>query len=119
MDVYFNPNCGTCRTLRSILEERGVDANYVGYLEQAPSREEIERVMGLLGIEDPREMMRTGEPVYHELELDAAGRTQLIDAMATHPILIQRPIVIVGERAVIARPADRVLELLGSPARED
>jgi arsenate reductase len=119
MDIYFNPSCGTCRTLRSILEERGIEANYVRYLEQTPSREEIERVMGLLGIDDPREMMRTGEPVYRELGLDDASRTQLIEAMVTHPILIQRPIVIVGDRAVIARPADRVLELLGSPTQGD
>jgi arsenate reductase len=64
MDVYFNPNCGTCRTVRSILEERGVDAHYVGYLQQAPTREEIERVMDLLGLEDPRGMIRDKEPVY-------------------------------------------------------
>jgi arsenate reductase (glutaredoxin) len=112
MDVYFNPSCGSCRTLRGILEERGVDAHYVGYLEQAPSREEIERVMGLPGLEDPRGMMRDKEPVYAELGLESADRSQLLDAMAANPILIQRPIVIVGDRAVIARPAERVLELL-------
>lgn len=112
MDVYFNPSCSNCRTVKGILEERGVEATYVEYLEQAPGREEIERVMGLLGIEDPREMMRAKEPVYGELGLGTAGREELIDAMAAHPILIQRPIVVVGERAVIARPGERVLELL-------
>src|SRR4051812_49005131 len=98
MDVYFNPSCSNCRTVRGILEERGVEATYVEYLEQAPSREEIERVMGLLGIDDPREMMRAKEPVYGELGLDSAERAELINAMTAHPILIQRPIVVVGER---------------------
>jgi arsenate reductase (glutaredoxin) len=116
VDVFFNPGCGTCRTLKGILEEQGVDANYVEYLRTAPSRDEIERVMGLLGIDDPRGMMRPKEPAYAELGLESAGRDQLLDAMATHPILIQRPIVIVGDRAVIARPAERVLELLGPGA---
>jgi arsenate reductase len=114
MDVYFNPSCSNCRTVKGILDERGVEATYVEYLQQAPSREEIERVMGLLGIDDPREMMRAKEPVYAELGLDSASRDELIDAMTTHPILIQRPIVIVGDRAVIARPGERVLELLDS-----
>lgn len=116
MDVFFNPACGTCRTLDSLLRERGVDANYVAYLEHAPSRAEIERVLDLLGFEDPRAMMRPHEPLYAELGLDGASRDELLDAMALHPILIQRPIVIHGDRAVIARPADRVLELLDADA---
>lgn len=110
--VYFNPGCSKCRTTQSILAERGVEADYVEYLEQAPSPEELERVMALLGIEDPRQMMRTGEAVYAELGLDGAERDELLDAMARHPVLIERPIVIVGDRAVIARPPERVLELL-------
>lgn len=110
--VFFNPRCGTCRTTYALLEERGVKADYVRYLDQAPSRAELERVMGLLGIDDPRLMMRTGEALYAELGLADAGSDDLLDAMAANPILIQRPIVIRGDRAVIARPADRVLELL-------
>jgi arsenate reductase len=57
-------------------------------------------------------MMREKEPVYQELNLAAAGRDELLEAMVAHPILIQRPIVIVGDRAVIARPPDRLLEIL-------
>lgn len=110
--VYFNPHCSKCRTAQGILAERGIEADYVRYLDQAATREELERVMGLLGIDDPRQMMRTGEPVYKELGLADAGRDQLLDAMTTHPILIERPIVVRGDRAVIARPAERVLELL-------
>ncbi|HSH23557.1 MAG TPA: arsenate reductase (glutaredoxin) [Acidimicrobiales bacterium] len=110
--VYFNPSCSKCRTTQSILAERGVEADYVTYLEQAPSPDELERVMALLGIDDPRQMMRTGEAVYSQLDLDGAARDELLAAMAAHPILIERPIVILGDRAVIARPPERVLELL-------
>lgn len=112
VSVYFNPRCSNCRTAQGILQERGIDAEYVRYLEQTPSREELERVMGLLGIDDPRKMMREKEPVYQELNLADAGRDELLDAMVANPILIQRPIVIVGDRAVIARPPERLLEII-------
>ncbi len=110
--MYFNPACSNCRTAQGLLAERGVDAELVRYLDQAPTRSELERVMGLLGIDDPRQMMRQKEPVYAELGLADAARDALLDAMAAHPILIQRPIVIRGDRAVIARPPERLLELL-------
>ncbi len=112
IQVYFNPRCSKCQDVRGRLEERGVDAEYVRYLDQAPSRAELARVMGLLGIDDPRRMMRTGEAVYAELGLDQAGPDELLDAMVAHPVLIERPIVIRGDRAVIARPPDRLLDLL-------
>lgn len=98
--------------MHGILHERGVEAEYVQYLDQAPSREDLERLMSLLGIDDPRKMMRSGEPVYQELRLDEAGRDELLDAIVRHPILLERPIVVVGDRAVIARPPELVLELV-------
>jgi len=114
--VWFNPGCSKCRGARELLEEQGVDAEYVHYLDEAPSRAELERVMGLLGTDDPRAMMRTGEPVYAELGLASADRDALLAAMVEHPILIERPIVVVGDRAVIARPPELALELLRSSA---
>ncbi len=114
--VYFNSKCSKCRTAQGILQERGVEAEYVRYLEQPPSRADLERLMRLLGIDDPRQMMRTTEPVYRELALADAGPDALLDAMAAHAILIERPIVVHGGRAVIARPPERVLELLGEDA---
>ena len=89
-----------------------MEADYFQYLEEAPSRADIERVMRLAGIDDPRAMMRPGEELYQELGLADADRETLIDAMAAHPILIERPIVIRGERAVVARPPERLLDLL-------
>lgn len=110
--VWFNPSCSKCRGARDLLDERSIDATYVRYLDEAPSRHDLERVMALLGVDDPRAMMRTGEAVYRDLGLKRADRDQLLDAMAAHPVLIERPIVIVGDRAVIARPPEKLLDLL-------
>jgi arsenate reductase (glutaredoxin) len=112
VSVYFNPACSNCRTVQGILNEKGVEADYVRYLETAPRREDLEKVLAMLGTDDPRAIVREKESVYTELGLASAGRDELLDAMTEHPILIQRPIVIKGDRAVVARPPDRVLELL-------
>ena len=110
--VWFNPGCSKCRTVQGILAERGVDADYVRYLEQTPTKAEIEAVLAMLGTDDPRAIMRTGEGVYRELDLAGAGRDALLDAMVANPILIERPIVIRGDRAVVGRPPENVLDLL-------
>jgi arsenate reductase len=68
--------------------------------------------MGLLGIDDPRAMMRTGEPIYRELGLADREGDELVAAMVEHPILVERPIVIRGDHAVIARPPEKLLDLL-------
>jgi len=116
--VFFNPECGSCRTAQGILEERGIEADYIRYLENAPTRADLEDVLVKLGTDDPRDIVRTKEPVYAELGLDSADRDQLLDAMAANPILIQRPIVISGDRAVVARPPERLLELLDHASEE-
>ncbi len=112
LTVWFNPNCSKCRTVQGILAEQGIDANYVRYLEQTPGRADIEAVLAQLGTDDPRTIMRTGEGVYKELGLADADRDALLDAMVANPILIERPIVIRGERAVVGRPPEKVLDLL-------
>ncbi len=68
--------------------------------------------MELLGIDDPRAMMRTGEAVYSELGLSGASKVELLEGITQHPVLLERPIFVLGERAVIARPPERLLELL-------
>jgi arsenate reductase len=113
VEVLFNPACSKCRTVRGILEDSGVDARYVRYLDEAPTRDDLERVLAMLGTDDPRKMMRRDEPIYRELGLDEADRARLLEAMTEHPILIERPIVIRGDRAVIGRPPERALELFG------
>ena len=110
--MWFNPNCSKCRSARDLMDEAGVACELVRYLDEAPSRDELERVLKLLDLDDPRAMMRTGEAVYKQLGLADADRDQLLDAMTEHPILIERPIVIRGDRAVIGRPPEKALELL-------
>lgn len=110
--VWFNPTCSKCVQTRDLLDENGVAADYVEYLQSAPDRTELVRVLGMLGFDDPRQMMRTGEREYAALGLEHADRDRLFEAMVEHPILIERPIVIRGDRAVIGRPPERVLDLL-------
>jgi arsenate reductase len=110
--VYFNPSCSKCRTAQGILADKGVEATFVRYLDTPPTIDELRHLMALLGIDDPRAMMRTGESVYQELELGKASPDDLLAALAAHPVLLERPIVVVGERAVIARPPERLLEIL-------
>jgi arsenate reductase len=110
--VWFNPACSKCRTVQGILADKGVEADYVRYLDATPGREEIEAVLARLGTDDLRSIIRTGEAVYKELGLAGADRDALLDAMVANPILIERPIVIRGERAIIGRPPENVLDLL-------
>ena len=110
--VFFNPRCSKCRTVSGLLEERGIDAELIEYLQRPPTRADLERVLRLLGTDDPRSITRTGEDRYRELGLDGADRDALLDALVANPVLIERPIVVVGDRAVIARPPERLLELL-------
>ncbi len=112
--IWHNPRCSKSRATLRILEEAGVPVEIRLYLENPPGVGEIEEVMGRLGIDDPRAMMRTKESEYRELDLKNPARTraELLQAMADHPRLIERPIVLHAGRAVIGRPPERVRELL-------
>ncbi len=110
--VWHNPRCSKSRGACALLRERGVDVDERRYLDDPPTRAELEDVMRRLGVDDPRVLVRPGEAVYEELNLDHADADGLLDAMAAHPILIERPIVIAGDRAVIGRPPERAVELL-------
>ena len=110
---YFNPACSKCRTVADILAERGVEADVVEYLDTPPDREGLERILRLLGTDDPAAIVRRDEPAYAELGLEGADRDALLDALVARPELLQRPIVVLGDRAVVARPPERVLDLLG------
>ena len=110
--LYVNYGCSKCRSALAILDERAVDAAHVRYLEEPPTIADLQRLMTMLSIDDPRQMMRTGETVYADLGLETATPDQLLEAITSHPILLERPIFVVGDKAVIARPPERLLELL-------
>lgn len=112
LSIYFNPSCSKCRTAQGLLTERGIDAEVVAYLDAPPTVAQLRELMGQLGIDDPRAMMRTGESVYGELGLGSVEGDDLLEAIAANPILLERPIVVKDGRAVIARPPERLLELL-------
>ena len=111
--VWHNPRCSKSRAALSLLERAGVKPNIVLYLETRPSADSLTEVLLLLNCE-PRELMRKGERAYEALGLAAPAKTrsELIQAMVEHPILIERPIVITQGRAIVARPPERVHELL-------
>jgi arsenate reductase len=110
--IYYNPSCSKCRTAQALLDEHQVQADTIRYLDNPPTVADLKRLMQLLRIDDPRAMMRTGEAVYAELALADQAADALLEAISRHPILLERPIFVVGDRAVVARPPERVLELL-------
>jgi arsenate reductase len=109
--LYVNYECSKCRSALAILDERAVEAEHVRYLEEPPTIADLQRLMTMLAIDNPRQMMRTGEAVYAELGLENATPDRLLEAITAHPILLERPIFVVGDKAVIARPPERLLEL--------
>ena len=111
--LYHNPQCSKSRGALELLRERGVDPEIIAYVQQAPSIEELRGLLRMLGI-GPRGILRTGEPEYAELGLadPSLNDEALLAAMHAHPRLIERPIFVRGDRAVIGRPPERVLELL-------
>ena len=110
--VWHNPRCSKSRNGVKYLDEKGVGYEIRRYLDEPPSVEEIRDVLRKLGMK-PRELMRTKEKIYRELGLkDVEDEEKLIEAMAEHPKLIERPIVIRGERAVVARPETKIDTLL-------
>ena len=106
--IWHNPRCSKSRSTMSILTERGVAPEEYRYLDEQPARAEIERVLGMLGADDPMAIVRTGEDTWKELGIDPGDRDAVLDALAAHPILIERPIVIRGDRAVVGRPPENV-----------
>ena len=110
--IWHNPRCSKSRAAAQLLEEKGVKAEVVKYLETPPAKEEIAAVLKMLGI-TARELMRTKEDIYKELGLkDVEDEEKLIEAMATHPKLIERPVVIKDGKAAIGRPIEKIVALI-------
>ena len=111
--VYEKRTCTTCKNLALLLQERGIDFDRVDYHVEPLSENEIRELVGKTG-RPARELFRAREPVYAELALGEhePDDDEAIRLMAEHPQLMQRPVVVRGDRAVLARPVERVLELL-------
>lgn len=110
--IYHNPRCSKSRNTLALLQENGVDPQVVLYLETAPDVREIKGLLSKLGI-SAAELVRRGEGEYKDSGLGKdSGDEEIILAMAAHPKLIERPIVVKGERAVLGRPPENVLGLI-------
>lgn len=113
LTLYHNPRCSKSRGALELLEARGLTPTVVRYLETPLSATQIKALLGKLGI-SARQLLRSGEEEYKTLNLADASLSeqQLIDAIAAHPKLLERPILEAGDKAVIGRPPENVLELL-------
>jgi len=110
--IWHNPKCSKSREALKLLEEKNSAYEIVKYLDTPPSRKEIVELLKKLGI-SARELMRTKEDLYKELQIaKISDESELIDMLAEHPKLIERPILIEETRAVIGRPVEKVIEFL-------
>lgn len=111
--IYHNPRCTKSRQTLALLEEKGVKPKIVEYLKEPPSAAELKRVLKKLGLK-PRDILRQGESVYAELGLKDKDLKDdaLLALMAKNPILIERPIVVSGDKAAVGRPPESVLKIL-------
>jgi arsenate reductase len=110
--IYHNPRCSKSRQTLALLEENGVDPDIVLYLKQPPTASQLRELLGKLGLA-AADLLRRGEEAYSESGLgpDSSER-DIVQAMVAHPRLIERPIVVRGDRAVLGRPPENVLALL-------
>lgn len=110
--IYHNPRCTKSREGLEIVERSGKEFQIIRYLEDVPTKKELKEIIGLLGLR-PGQLLRKNEPIWKE---NFKGKTltdsQIIDAMVAHPKLIERPIAINGNKAVIGRPPKKFLEIL-------
>lgn len=111
--IWHNPRCGKSRQTLELLRSKGIDPEIREYLEQPPSKAEVEKLIELVG-GDVKDLIRDGEPEFKKLGKKKADltRADVAKAIAAHPILLQRPVVVSGKRAALGRPPEAVLSLL-------
>ncbi|MBN1237699.1 MAG: arsenate reductase (glutaredoxin) [Gammaproteobacteria bacterium] len=110
--IYHNPRCSKSRATLELLRERGVQPEVVEYLKTPPTRDELKSLLAKLGI-GARDLIRKNEQAFRESGKElSAPEDELIDLMVENPILIERPIVVVGDRARIGRPPESVLDIV-------
>jgi arsenate reductase len=109
--IYHNPRCSKSRATLQLLQSRGVQPHVIEYLQTPPDEAALRHLLHLLGMR-PRELLRPMEAKAAGLDVTAMDDDALVAAMVVHPAVIERPIVVAGERARIGRPPERVLEIL-------
>jgi len=111
--IYHNPRCSKSRQALALLEEKGIEPEVILYLENPPDEATLKNLLAKLG-KSPRDILRKGEDDYKNNNLGDMGLDdeQLIRAMATHPRLIERPIVVNGNKAALGRPPENILDIL-------
>lgn len=109
--LWHNPRCSKSREALELLDDAGATYALREYLKEPPTRAELDELVDALGLDDPRAMMRAGEDAYGQLGLADADPEELLVAIVDNPILLERPIAVRGDRAVIGRPPTRVLSV--------
>jgi len=110
--IYHNPRCSKSRATLALLQERGIEPEIIEYLKTPPSQAELDRILTMLG-KEPDELMRKGEAAFKEhIQGKTLSRAETIVLMVAHPIVIERPIVVKGERAAVGRPPESVLDVV-------
>lgn len=113
IQIYHNPRCSKSRQTLQLLKDNGIDPEIILYLDNPPKPAKLKSLLSFLGMNNARDLMRKGEAVYKELDLkNENNEAALIEAMCAHPKLIERPIVIKENRAVLGRPPENVLDLI-------
>ena len=113
VQIWHNPRCSKSRNALALLEEKGIETEVVKYLDTPHSTEEIKTLLKMLDFSCARDLMRTKEEIYKELNLkEEHDEEKLIEAMIAHPRLIERPIVIKDGKAAIGRPIENIIELI-------
>jgi len=113
IEIYHNPRCSKSRQTLALLTEAGIEPEIILYLDNPPSAKELEDILGKLGFDSAKALLRRGEAQYKKLGLkNVQDEEILIQAMCDSPKLIERPIVIKGNRAVLGRPPENVKALI-------
>lgn len=111
--IYHNPRCSKSRQTLALLEDNGIEPTIIRYLDDMPSKDELENILGLLGLE-PLDIMRTKEPEFKAagLDSDKLTRDEQLSLLIKNPKLLERPIVVAKGKAAIGRPPENVLSLI-------
>ena len=113
LTIYHNPRCSKSRQTLKLIEDAGINVEIVHYLDNLLSKADISALLFKLGFSSARQLMRSGESIYKELNLKLeTEESRLLAAMSANPKLIERPIVVKGNKAILGRPPENVLEFL-------